>query len=147
MTVSPFAAFALAPALICSAPVHASAPAAAVPQLKGLDANDAQIVSGKLVEAQRAVRAGDKVYFELLAGAPAVYDATLVPPRRAFLNMHFEHPDVVERLDAPNSLWRPYRLTYFGKKGGELMWEIEVVLGFNDQLERVQMLYKPPPPF
>lgn len=124
-----------------------AAPIAAVLQLKGLNAADAQFVIGRLVEAQGTVRSGNKIYFELLSGAPAAYDATLVAPRQAFLSMRFEHPDVVERLDSPNSLWRPYRLTYFGKKGDELMWEVEVVLGAEDRVERVEMLYKPPPPF
>jgi hypothetical protein len=53
----------------------------------------------------------------------------------------------VGRLEAPNSLWRPFRLTNFGKQGNQLMWEVEVVLGYEDRLERVEMLYKPPPPF
>lgn len=147
MTSLRLAPWALSLALVYATPVQAAVPADAIPQLKGLNANDAQLVVAKLVEGQRAVKARDKVYFELLSGAPATYDATLVPPRQAFLGMHFERPDVVERLEAPNSLWHPYRLTYFAKKGSELMWEVEVVLGFEEQLERVQMLYKPPPPF
>lgn len=141
------APWALAIALVCASPVRAGPSLSPVPQLKGLTANEAQLVVAELMEGQRAVKAGDKVYFELLSGAPAIYDATLVPPRQAFLGMHFERPDVVERLEAPNSLWHPYRLIYFGKKGGELMWDVEVVLGFDNQLERVQLLYKPPPPF
>jgi hypothetical protein len=131
--------------LVSPATVRAQAPAA--PRLQGLSATDAQKVIGTLVAAQGKVRAGDKVYFELLSGAPASYDATLLPPRQAFLKMRFEKPDVIERVEPPNSLWQPYRLTYFGKKDDELMWEVEVVLGFDGYLERVQMLYKPPPPF
>ncbi len=40
-----------------------------------------------------------------------------------------------------------YSLAYSPNGLGQLYWEIEVALGFNGDIERVLMTYKPPAPF
>ena len=51
------APWALAIALVCASPVRAGPSLSPVPQLKGLTANEAQLVVAELMEGQRAVKA------------------------------------------------------------------------------------------
>jgi hypothetical protein len=70
-----------------------------------------------------------------------------VSPRDAFLSIPFRKVWNIERLPSDNRLWQPYRLSYAPNGLGQLFWEIEIALGFNGDLERVLMNYKPPAPF
>lgn len=115
-------------------------------QLSGLDAAQANALIGRLQDAQRRLSAGEQLFFELLAGAPASYPMTEMPPRRAFLDMAFERAVIIERVPTSNRLWQPYRLVIASNGPGQLIWDIEVVLGFGDDIERVTMIYRPPPP-
>lgn len=72
---------------------------------------------------------------------------TEVSPREAFLQVPFKKVWNIERGRTDNSLWQPYRLSYAPNGLGQLYWDIEVVLGFYGDIERVLMIYKPPAPF
>lgn len=70
--------------------------------------------------------------------------------KRAFLGMPFELAFIIERVPTNNRLWRPHRIAIRpeGASGEDrAIWDIELDLGVYDNIERVQMLYKPPPPF
>ena len=116
-------------------------------QLRGLDAGQANALIAKLEEAQRRLRAGEFQSFELLAGSIASYDKTKLSPRDAFLQVPFKNVWDIERVRTDHRLWQPHRLAYAPDGLGQLYWDIEVVLGFNGDIERVLMIYKPPAPF
>ena len=116
-------------------------------QLRGLDAREATALIAKLKDAQRALKTGKPQHFELLAGSIASYDMTKSPPRDAFLQVPFQQVWNIERVRTDNRLWQPYRLSYAPNGLGQLYWDIEVVLGFNGEIQRVLMVYKPPAPF
>jgi hypothetical protein len=139
---------------LCLRPVTTSAegttapPPAASVHLRGLSDAEATALISKLQEAQRRLRTGDeKLFFELVAGSLASYEMTKVSPREAFLQVAFEKAWSIERVPTQNRLWQPYKLAYAPNGLGQLYWEIEVVMGFYGQIERVSMIYKPPAPF
>ena len=102
----------------------------------------------KVKQAQEALRRGDKPYFQLLSGAPAFYPMTETSPREAFLNADFSRPFSVERIEEPNNpLWKRHEVVLTPNGTGQPLWEVEVVLGVNGNIERVEMFYTLPPPF
>lgn len=119
-------------------PVHA--------RLRGLGSVEAEALIAKLDQLQRRLRGGEAVFFQLLSGAPASYPMTTVSPREAFLQLSFEGTASIERVPASNPLWQPFKLVITPNGPGQLMWDVEVVLGINGQVERVEMFYRPPPP-
>jgi hypothetical protein len=116
-------------------------------QLRGLSAEEATALIAKLEDAQRRLKTGEPQSFELLAGSIASYDMTETAPRDAFLQVPFKEAWNIERVRTDNRLWQPYRLSYAPNGLGQLYWDIEVVLGFNGDIQRVLMTYKPPAPF
>jgi hypothetical protein len=125
---------------------QAAVPAQAVEgKYKGLSAAEADTLIAKLHNAQARLRAGDKLTFELLAGAPVLYPESETPPREAFLAMAFDRPWSVERRP-DMGLWQSYELIYFPPGQHSLMWKVDV-FAQGDALERVEMLYTAPPPF
>lgn len=130
----------------CAGPVYQDEQRTAL-QLREVTPADAEAIIAKVVEGQRKLRSGEEVYFHLLAGAPASYPMTTTSPRDAFLAADFRQPFSVERLPPANSSWKPYRLILTPNGVGNLLWEVEVVLGFSGQIEKVEMLYRPPHPF
>ena len=122
-------------------------PVPATPQLSGLTATEAAALIAKLEDAQRRVQAGQSQPFELLAGSIASYDQTKITPREAFLKVPFQKVWDIRRVRTDNRLWQPYRLAYAPNGLGQLYWDIEVVLGFNGNIERVLMTYRSLAPF
>mgnify|MGYP003386997037 CR=1 FL=1 len=116
-------------------------------QLSGLNAEEATALIAQLEDAQRRLRAGEFQGFELLAGSIASYDMTEVAPRDAFLGVRFNEVWEVKKLRTDTRLWQPYRLAYAPNGLGQLYWDIEVVRGTNDSIQRVLMTYKAPAPF
>ena len=116
-------------------------------QLRGLSSQEATDLIAKLEDAQRGLKVGEFQSFELLAGSIASYDKTKVSPRDAFLQIPFSRVWEVERVRRDNELWQPYKLAYAPDGLGKLYWDIEVVLGFEGDITRVTMTYKPPAPF
>ena len=143
MVVPWFLMIALALPHQTGADAHRAAPGQQVQiKLQGLGLSEADLLIGKLRDAQRKLRAGKKLYFELLTGGPASYSIIETSPRRAFLDMNFEKPWSIERQPT-TGLRQPYELTYFP----HLMWKVNVVEGQTGELVRVEMLYTAPPPF
>jgi len=116
-------------------------------QLSGLSAEEAAAVIANLAEAERKLKAGHTLAFELLAGAQASHAMTKVSPRDAFLQIPFKQVWNLERVPTANLLWQPYRLAFVPNGLGQLYWDIEVVLGVDGNVERVLMIYKTPAPF
>ena len=114
-------------------------------QLQGLTIEEAAALLAKLEDAQRRLKAGDLQSFELLAGSIASYDMTKSSPRDVFLRVPFQKVWDIKRV--PNEYRHTYSLAYSPNGLGQLYWEIEVALGFNGNIERVLMTYKPPAPF
>lgn len=114
--------------------------------LWGLSAAEADALIAKVKEAQRRLKSGEFVRFELLAGSIASNKVTRVTPRNAFLKLPLDKIVEIKRGSTDNRLWQPYRLAYAPKGSGRFYWDIEVVLGFNGNIERIQMLYKPRAP-
>ena len=138
--------------LSASPAVSFGEPAISIPvpttrQLHGLSAEEATALVAKLEDAQRRLKAGDFQPFELLAGSIASNAMTKVSPRDAFLRVPFGRVWKIQRVGTDNRLWQPFRLAYAPNGLGQLYWDIEVVLGFNGNIERVLMVYKPPAPF
>jgi hypothetical protein len=120
------------------------------PHLQGLSSAEADQLIAKLQELQRKLRGGEPVVFELLSGAPAYYPMTKVSPREAFLAMPFHQAFIIERVRTNDRLWQPYRITIrppLAPGEDQVIWKIEVILGVNDHVERVEMVYRPPAPF
>lgn len=124
----------------------APVPVPAKRQLRGLTPDEATTLIAKLEDAQRQLRAGKFQRFELIAGSIASYPATKVSPRDAFLQVQFGKVWEIERGRTGNRLWQPYKLVYSPNGLGQLYWDIEIVLGFYGDIERVLMVYKPPVP-
>ena len=116
-------------------------------QLRGLTRQEAIGLVDKVKQAQARLRAGEPVYFELLSGAPASYPMTETSPRQAFLEADFDQPFDIERPPTNNSLWKAHALTLLPNGPGEPIWDVEVVLGVNEQIERIEMVYRRPVPF
>ncbi|WGM32772.1 hypothetical protein [Brevundimonas sp. NIBR11] len=136
--------------------VGASAPArgqtappteAREPHLQGLTAEEAAVLIGKLQDAQEKLRRGEAMYFELMSGAPASYPQTTMSPREAFLAADFSHPFQITRPRIDNPLWKPHQLILAPDGPGNLLADVEVVLGFYGDLDRVKIYYRPPHPF
>ena len=125
----------------------APANVAAQPQLRGLTAEEAAALIAKVADAQSRLRKKEQVVFELLSGAPTFYPMTSTAPRDAFLRLPLAKTFSVERKATDNKLWQPYRLIVLPDGPGKLLWDVEVVLGINGQIERIEMLYRPPAPF
>ncbi|WP_156796142.1 hypothetical protein [Brevundimonas subvibrioides] len=115
-------------------------------QLRGLAPEEAQSLIAKLVEAQQNLRQGRLAYFDLLSGAPASYETNATAPMETFLAADFTEPFSVQRFPEENASWKPYRLILTPNGLGQAVWQVEVVLGFYEQIERVEMFYRPPPP-
>lgn len=122
-------------------------PAPAKRQLDGLTPTEASILLAKIKEAQRRLKAGEFLPFELLAGSVASYEASKMPPSDAFLAVPFDKVWEIVRVHTDNRLWQPFKLAYAPNGLGRLYWDIEVVLGINGDIERVLMIYKSPAPF
>ena len=116
-------------------------------QLIGLSAGEADALIGKLESAQRLLTTAKFQNFELLVGSIASYEMTKVSPRSAFLRVPFKQVWDIKKVSTDNPLWQPYTLAYAPNGLRQLYWDIEVVLGFDGNIERVQMIYKPPAPF
>ena len=116
-------------------------------QLRGLTAEEATALVGKLEDAQHRLKAGEPQHFELLAGSIASYEMTKSSPRDVFPQVPFKEVWDIERVRTDNRLWQPYRLAYSPEGLGQTYWDIEVVLGFSGDIQRVLMTYKPPAPF
>ena len=116
-------------------------------QLSGLSAGEAAALLAKLEDTQRRLKAGEPQYFELLAGSIASFDMTKSSPRDVFLQVPFEKVWNIERIPSDNRSWQPYKLSYSPHGLGQLYWDIEVVLGFSGNIERVLMVYRAPAPF
>jgi len=120
--------------------------AAATPRLTGLTADEAHALIERLGNLQRRLRAGEPVFFRLLSGAPASYPMTNVSPRQAFLALRFQNAFSIERVRTDNRLWQPFRLAIV-EGPNRPIWNVEVVLGLNGDVERVELLYEPAAPF
>jgi hypothetical protein len=140
-------ALAIAPTGLVPARAGTAPPPGVSAQLRDISPAEANRLISRLQELQRQLRAGEELSFELLSGAPASYPMTDVSPRQAFLQMVFDRPFRVERARASGPLWRPFRMVLLPNGPGQLIWEVEVVLGANDRVERVQMIYRPPAPY
>ncbi len=116
-------------------------------QLIGFSAAEASVLLIKLQEAQSHLKDGELQYFELLAGSFASHEATLISPREAFLAVPFDEVWLIRRLRSDNRFWQPYKLSYAPEGLGQIYWDIEVVLGSNENIERVLMVCKVPAPF
>jgi hypothetical protein len=113
----------------------------------GVTSSEVTDLVKKLKDLQHQLRKGEQTYFDLLSGANASFRAANVSPREAFLDMAFEKVFIVERVPTQNKLWQPIRMSYRIENDPRSIWEVEVVLGIHGQVERVQMLNKPPAPF
>ena len=118
----------------------------AQPQLRGMTAEEAAMIA-KVANAQAKLKNEKQVVFELLSGAPAFYSMTRTTPREAFLRLPHAKTFSVERKATDNRLWQPYRIIVLPDGPGKLLWDVEVVLGINGQIERIEMLYSPLAPF
>ena len=117
------------------------------PQLRGVTVEEAAALIAKIADAQASLKNNENAYFELLSGAPASYPMTRTAPRHAFLRLPLAKTFSVERKATDNKLWQPYRIIVLPHGPGKLLWDVEVVLGINGQIERIAMLYRPPAPF
>lgn len=123
-------------------------------RVENLGCSEAADLIEQLKQAQKDLAAGKELYFEILSGAFASSPMTRTSPREAFLKMRFEKPSTVERAKSDTRLFRPHRLSYaagshrYGvTKLVPFYWEVEVALGFEGRIVRVEMAFKPAPPF
>jgi hypothetical protein len=132
---------------VASAEIRDVEPVPAERQLDGLTPEEASALIAQLEDAQRQLEAGQSLSFELLAGSIASNAMTKSPPLDVFLSVQFKDVWNIRRVRTSNRVWQPFRLSYSPDGLGKLYWDIEVVLGFNGNIERVLMVYKPPAPF
>jgi hypothetical protein len=76
-------------------------------QVRGLRCDEAAALIDKLKDAQKRLKGGEELTFQLLSGAPALSAMTKVSPRDAFLRMPFEKAFIIERVKTGNRLWQP----------------------------------------
>lgn len=112
----------------------------------GLSRGEAAALLAKLEDAQRRLNAGEFQAFALLAGSVASYPQATQSPRTVFLEVPFQNVWNIERIKSGDRFLRTFRLAYAPQGLGKPYWDIEVVLGGNDAIERVQMFYRPPAP-
>jgi hypothetical protein len=127
--------------------VHDDCPSLPGAHVRDLTCVEAAALVKKLKEAQTKLAKGEPLYFDLLSGAVASDPMTKVSPRDAFMKMPFAKSSIIERLGAGSLIWQPYKFAYKPPGAGQMIWDVEVVLGFSEErILKVQMLYKPPPP-
>ena len=135
---------------MATTPVRAQEPAHATQpyetRLEGLAADEATALIDSLQQAQNSLRRGDQLYFELLSGAPAAYPMTNTSPREAFLSADFSHPFQVRRLPSAGTP-KVYRVILAPNGLGKLLWDVSVAFGYSGQLDRFEMVYRPPRPY
>lgn len=130
-------------------PVQAQGQRPAMPadtQLQGVSRETAQDLIGKLEAAQAALRQGRALTFALLAGAPASYEQAKVAPRDAFLGLSFTRPFAI-RAQEDRAGRKVYQVELLPNGPGQIVCDVEVVLGFGGQIERIEIFYRPPAPF
>lgn len=116
----------------------------------GISASEADKLIAEIQELQRQVKSGEAPPSGLLSGGSISTSAVKIAPEEIFVNMPFDRAFIIEREEPVNRFWRPYSIVVRPKiatTDRNLIWEIEVVLGANDKIERVEMSYKPAPPF
>lgn len=116
-------------------------------QAQNLSCAEATELIEQLKDAQSKLKAGEKLYFELLSGAPALDPMTKVSPRDAFLRMPFERAFIIKRVETDNRLWQPYKIAVRPTGSNGSIWDIEAVRGFSGEIQQVRMRYGSPPPF
>ncbi|MGR4864060.1 hypothetical protein [Caulobacter sp. LARHSG274] len=119
----------------------------AATQLEGVTRQAAEDLIGKLETAQKDLRQRNDLTFALLSGAPAFYKQARLSPRDAFLDISFARPFSLKKLPADNANWMPYRIEILPDGPGRIVCDVDVILGFNGQIERVQLYYRQPDPF
>ena len=70
---------------------------------------------------------------------------TEVSPRAAFLDLPVERAFSIERIRSDGG--PRYRLVLTPDGPGRLLWDVVVSVGYSGEIERVEMLYRPPHPF
>ena len=141
-------AFALAFIALSSCPTAAKAAGDTVGTtaiLRGVTKDEADFLIGQLGKLQTQLASGENVYFELLSGAPASYPETAISPRQAFLEMPFDRTGWIERTST-HPQW-VYKLTIQPGGNGSMVWDVEVVLDRDANVERIEMFTHPPAPF
>jgi hypothetical protein len=126
--------------------VTAAKPINAPPRLVHLSPAEAGALIAKLEDLQRRLKADEFVPTELLSGSIASYPMAKVSPRKAFLSLRFDQIFDIEHVGKEDDFRQPYKLTFTPNGLGHLMWFVEVDVGVNGNVERIQMLYEPPPP-
>lgn len=116
-------------------------------QAQNLSCAEAVALIDQLEDAQKKLRSGEKLAFELFSGAPVLDPMTKVPPRDAFLKMPFEKAFIIRRVETDNRLWQLYKIAVKPTGSVGSIWDIEAVRGFSGEIQQVQMRYGPPPPF
>lgn len=116
-------------------------------RLEGLSQAEAQGLIDKLQGAQSDLRQRDGLTFDLLSGAPASYRQARLSPRDAFLGVSFAHPYLVRKLSPDKTGRQAYLVELLPNGFGRIVCDVEVVLGFDAQIQRVQLYYGPPAPF
>jgi hypothetical protein len=146
-------AFLIGLALAASPAARAAAQTSCPSSMKceKLEPAEQQALLGQLRLAQNALKKGEWVPFVLTLGAMASNEMTKVTPREAFLKFDFAKVKTIERVKTEGRILRPHIITYVdgsysvGPMGRvPFLWDIEVITGPADTIERVNMLYRPP---
>lgn len=117
------------------------------PIIQGMTIEQANLLIRKMQDLQAKLRAGEKPYFELMSGANASLPSASISPREAFLQMQFDKAWMIDKRRTTNRLWQPVNFVFRSPDQPRLIWEVEVALGSDDQVQRVQLIHKQPAPF
>lgn len=128
-----------------AAPAQSEQRASGIRIIPAPSPSEGQALIGKLQALQQELKRGENPYFDLLAGAPASFPLAAVPPRELFLELPFDQAFHILRERTDKAVKAAYRLMV-PHPAGKLMCHVEAVVGFYDEIERVEILCRPPPP-
>ena len=117
------------------------------PHLEGVERSEATQLILDLQDAQTKLRSGEKIFFSLLSGAPASYDAANLGARDAFISLDWGRALNVRKMDPGNPHWTGYHLELLPDGYGELVWDVRVWRNASGNFARIELFNRPPSPF
>ena len=116
-------------------------------QVAGATQQQASELIDQLVGAQNALRAGDRVSFDLLVGSYASTEEIRLSPRDTFLSLDVANYFMLQSSRSRNGYSLEYELVLWPECRDAQLWALTVVVEPSGPIRRVEMLYRRPHAF
>lgn len=117
-----------------------------VRQLTNVTPEAAERLIRQLEGAQRRMKTGQPPGFTISTISVDTTEPHGATPHDVFLNMPFRAVWLVQRTSKGNPMWESYHLAYTPHPRVRWIWDIEVNVGYKDDIQSVVMDYRVPAP-